>query len=434
MVSCFLLLTVILHYGPANKLSVTCKPEYRGKIKSQVQTHRDSSNHASTGEIAGGGLEPPCQGNTNLQLPDERPGYGGLPKVRPYTSRALDRAMEVAATLDLLCPPEECIFFTGTFPSRVPDCVAAVARYSAHLRKQFTNWARKHVGKDLLYLFKWEPHKDGALHYHAVVHAPCEDTRNFLISRFKERHLGWIEGIGKLANLDMWARTDGQDWVKDKEEVIRTEAVQVQTSASGYVAKYIAKELVAGGTVFTWTPVRWCSWARGLAKAVGLHSACRRVHVPTEEAARDFVAGCLEKLTEKAEVVRTYLEKYSELPVVRAVIRDRIELTKAFDELANAKGKDKQDKKDGPVAKMRQLWAQWRENRLRRLSGQDESITRWWQGNPVGSSHSCPLPVWTDILEYDIYSGEVGYAENYTQLPDRVYECHLGRNNCIYSD
>lgn len=192
------------------------------------------------------------------------PGKGLTPREKRWSSGQASRATQIAGVLDESYPREEIVFFTGTCPGRAEEAVEAFTRWSSTLRCNFVQWLRDNSSSPPSYMFKWERHKNGVLHWHACAWVGSVEAASYITKSFKSYYYSALQHLSRLSGVDIWKRADGAEWRKSRLEVLQAEAKTVEYSTSFYVAKYVAKGAAEGSQESRYSPARWFTCSRKL--------------------------------------------------------------------------------------------------------------------------------------------------------------------------
>lgn len=191
-------------------------------------------------------------------------GYGSLPeKPTKFGLNAKRKVLRAGGALEKNSLPEECLFLTGTLPGSTEDSFKAIASYSAYLVNGLKAWIANYIPNKLDF-YVWEYQKRGALHLHYCIHAPDDESRQFILNNFKNWWIGILHQIGEKSNCDLFKRDENYSHRSDESKV-RAVAEICRKSPARYLAKYLTKSVQPKkGNARFFTPSRWFGVSRPL--------------------------------------------------------------------------------------------------------------------------------------------------------------------------
>lgn len=193
-----------------------------------------------------------------------RAGRGVLARYRKTTGRNAERWLSLAESFDAISSVDRTSFFTMSCPGRSKRAVRAWAMYASATKEAFLAWVRRRTKGSAIYLFKWEQHRDGALHWHSVVDFGNWFNAELAVFEFRSWCLSWLDRLSEMVGFPISERRDYQPRRVPIEECYKCDAQMVKRSASRYVAKYIAKAAKKGKKRFNYCPPSWLSCSRKL--------------------------------------------------------------------------------------------------------------------------------------------------------------------------
>lgn len=170
-----------------------------------------------------------------------KPGYGAQPRPTefgPFGRRKLIRAG--AAMTKSIDSPNEVVFLTGTLPGSTIEAFRAIASYSSMAVHRLKAWVAKRCPAKLdMYCWEWQ--KRGALHLHYAVHVPVKESREYIISEFKNQWTRIIDAISEESGVDLWRKNEKITHANNK-EVLQADARECTKDIGRYLSKYISKQ------------------------------------------------------------------------------------------------------------------------------------------------------------------------------------------------
>ena len=193
-------------------------------------------------------------------------GYGSL-TTRPsvFGLNAKRNLIRSGAALETEAIAEHCIFMTGTLPGSTEDAFRSIAEWSGYIVNGLKAWVSNYARQKLDF-YCWEYQARGALHLHYCVYVPDNESRNAIVSGFKQWWIDCLSRVGEKSNCDLFRRDSAWTWLSDLTKV-KAEAEICRKSPARYLAKYLSKSVAprSGPSKF-FTPSRWWGTSRPLKK------------------------------------------------------------------------------------------------------------------------------------------------------------------------
>lgn len=198
--------------------------------------------------------------------PEERPGYGGSPKLRDFSLYGRRKIVRSGALIGVGDRRDRTLFLTGTLPGGTDEALRAISDYSAWIVHQLLTVVPR-LGRvksaDCKIIWVWEWQDRGALHLHAICEFPTREAAKRVFEGFKGLWIQLLESVGDRCGIDIAARRDFGSHSGDYDKW-RTRAEWSRKNPSRYLAKYISRLKPKAAICLNYPPSRWYGVSRSL--------------------------------------------------------------------------------------------------------------------------------------------------------------------------
>ena len=206
---------------------------------------------------------PPPEACKYPSCPWPRPGYGGVPVEREFSSYARKTIARVGGVFAPSCLGRT-VFLTGTLPGSTEAAMNAISCHSAWIVHELLTRIPRFVGvlaSEMRWVWVWEYQERGALHWHCIMELPTFDLATRLLDGFSDIWTSVIIGVSSRSGVDCAGRANGGTWA-NRPEKWQVHCDRVEGEPYKYLSKYLCKGSSFVKSEHVYPPSRWYGASR----------------------------------------------------------------------------------------------------------------------------------------------------------------------------